>query len=144
MSKNSWEKEKKMILLVEDNEEYRELLADYLRDQGYGVVTAIDGMEASQKARRQNFSAIISDLMMPRKDGIRLSQEIIKFSETPILLMTGEMDKYKYGLDTLPNVTLIQKPFKRELLKILIEKMTSVDVKKASKKVTKKMTKKAS
>lgn len=113
----------KIILLVEDDLNYRELLTTYLEEQGYVVVTASDGMEASQKARLQEFSVIISDLNMPRKNGVKFSLEITRRSDIPIILMTGEMSNYKLGLEGLPNVVVLEKPFKREVLKILIEKL---------------------
>jgi DNA-binding response OmpR family regulator len=119
LNKNS----QKKILLVDDDTALREPLSDYLQEQGYIVITAADGMEASQKMRLQDFSIVISDLNMPRKNGVKLSLEVSKRSEVPIILMTGEMSNFKLGLEGLPNVMVLEKPFKREILKVLIEKL---------------------
>lgn len=62
------------VLLVEDNHEVREGLARVLRRSGYDVATAENGLDALAKLEGGEFRAVISDIMMPVMDGIRLYQ----------------------------------------------------------------------
>src|SRR3972149_2856315 len=62
------------VLLVEDNHEVREGLARVLRRSGFEVATAENGLEALAKLEGGQFRAVISDIMMPVMDGIRLYQ----------------------------------------------------------------------
>lgn len=60
------------ILLVEDNHEVRGGLARVLRQEGFEVVTAENGLDALAKLETATFRAIICDIMMPVMDGIRM------------------------------------------------------------------------
>lgn len=60
------------ILLVDDNHEVREGLARVLRRSGFAVVTAENGLEALEKLEGTEYRVVISDIMMPVMDGIRL------------------------------------------------------------------------
>ena len=64
------------VLLVEDNHDVREGLARVLRRSGYHVATAENGLDALAKLEGGRFGAVISDIMMPVMDGIRLYQVI--------------------------------------------------------------------
>ncbi|MFN7134287.1 MAG: response regulator [Myxococcales bacterium] len=57
------------VLVVDDNEDVREVLAQILESDGYDVVTAADGLEALQEVARQQVCVIVLDLSMPRLDG---------------------------------------------------------------------------
>lgn len=57
------------MLVVDDVEDNRELLATVLRDEGFVVTTAADGVEALEVAARERPSVILMDLAMPRMDG---------------------------------------------------------------------------
>lgn len=62
------------VLLVEDNHDVREGLARVLRQSGFQVVTAENGLEALAQLEGGSFQAVVSDIMMPVMDGIRLYQ----------------------------------------------------------------------
>src|SRR3989304_5400535 len=64
------------ILLVDDNKENLYMLGTLLRDNGYEVEFAADGLEALEKALQDEFDMIISDIMMPRMDGVQLCRKI--------------------------------------------------------------------
>ena len=64
------------ILLVDDNKENLYMLGTLLRDNGYEVEFAADGLEALEKALQDEFDMIISDIMMPRMDGFQLCRKI--------------------------------------------------------------------
>ncbi len=82
----------KKILIVEDNEDLRNLIADFLSDQ-YEVTQAIDGIHALQFISDIDFDMIISDIMMPNKDGISLCNDVkgdINTSHIPFILLTAK------------------------------------------------------
>lgn len=83
--------EKKRILVVEDNDDLRALLADFLSEQ-YEVHTAADGREASVFLEKSETDLIISDIMMPVKDGVALCREVkenMATSHIPFILLTA-------------------------------------------------------
>ena len=87
------------VLLVDDNDDTRELYAEYLDHMGYRVEQASDGSQALDRARRLHLPAVIVlDLEMPQMDGIEVARRL-KHDQTtraiPILVLTG------YGLRTI-------------------------------------------
>lgn len=83
---------KRRILIVEDNADLLKLIADYF-SVDYEIVTALDGVEASEKLAETEIDLIISDIMMPRKDGITFCQEVKSNMETshiPVILLTAK------------------------------------------------------
>jgi len=117
------QKNGKSILVVDDNEDIRTLLADHLNEDGYNVVQAKDGNEALLKLKNQSFSLIITDLNMPRLDGIKLTNEVIAMGETPVLLITGELENFETRLKALKNIMLLPKPFRPEIVSMLVNKI---------------------
>lgn len=80
------------ILIVEDHPDSRDLLALYLRMQGYTVYTAEDGREGLKLIQLDCPDLIITDLSMPHLDGIGLIKRVRQIPEcriTPILVMTA-------------------------------------------------------
>ena len=65
----------KKALIVDDNEQNLYLLQTMLKGQGYNVLTAADGVEALEQARRDSPDIIISDILMPVMDGFALCRE---------------------------------------------------------------------
>src|SRR5689334_4680263 len=65
-----------MILIVEDDPALREALADLLRDEGYGVVTAADGAAGIAAIEASPPALVISDVRMPRLDGLGLVSRV--------------------------------------------------------------------
>jgi DNA-binding response OmpR family regulator len=84
------------LLLVEDDVTLRETLALNLRNAGYEVVTAGDGVAALEAARQREPDLVLLDLMLPELDGLSVCRSIREFSQTPIIILTartGELDK---------------------------------------------------
>jgi len=81
----------KRILVVEDNTTYRKMLKIRLKSEGYKIITAENGLEGLDKARREKPDLIILDLMLPRIDGHQVCR-FIKFDknirDTPIVVLT--------------------------------------------------------
>ena len=83
--------EKARILVVDDEESLREICQDALKDEGYQVLQAEDGVQAQeQMIRHQDIDLIISDLRMPRLGGLELLQYIAEHNlDIDFLVMTG-------------------------------------------------------
>lgn len=116
---------KKRILLVEDSRTTRALEESILSTAGYEVVTATDGVEALQQLEAGDIDALISDVEMPRMDGIRLTETIRRvdrWRRLPVLLVTSlanEADRLR-GLEAGANAYLVKSAFEQsELLETL-------------------------
>jgi two-component system chemotaxis response regulator CheY len=86
------------ILTVDDSTSMRQMVRATLQSAGYGVVEAADGEEALQYARTRSVDLVISDVNMPRMDGIRLVSELRSlpaYRLTPMLLLTTESSQEK-------------------------------------------------
>lgn len=78
------------LLLVEDERPFRELLESFLRSRGYSVETVTDGQSAVRSLQAQRFDLIITDLCMPRFDGMELLTHMRKSNcHVPIIAMSG-------------------------------------------------------
>src|SRR5687767_1330142 len=78
------------ILVVEDDPDNRELLAEALTKAGYDVLVAHSGEEALRKAEAQTFRLILSDIQMGAVSGMELLKWFRKeFSDTPVILLTA-------------------------------------------------------
>ena len=90
----------------------QKLLAYPLRKEGYQVVPALDGMEALERLREDNFDLVVLDVMLPRRDGFDVCRQIRSHSTVPIIMLTAkaeEIDKV-LGLE-LGADDYITKPF---------------------------------
>ena len=112
------------ILVAEDEEKLREVLADYFRSKGDECFLAENGEKALEMAQEQEFDAILLDIMMPGLDGFSVCRSLRRGSEVPILFLTAlsdETDKlygYELGADDY-----ITKPF---TLSVLYAKITAL------------------
>ncbi|HEY5541934.1 MAG TPA: response regulator, partial [Candidatus Binatia bacterium] len=78
------------ILIVEDHDELRDHLGKLYEAEGYSVVKAATGEEAKERLREQKFAIVVSDVQMPKMDGIELTRHIRdRYSDTDIILITG-------------------------------------------------------
>ncbi len=82
------------ILYVEDEDEIREMLKDVLQEDFKRFVTARDGREGLSKFKESRFDIVITDIEMPKMDGLELAKEIRAISkETPVILLTAYSEK---------------------------------------------------
>ncbi|WP_294485821.1 response regulator transcription factor [uncultured Mailhella sp.] len=111
-----------VILVVEDDDDIRELVAFSLEEEGYHVEQAADGLRGQEMAETLRPDLIILDLMLPGRDGLSVCRELNKHAAEsmpcPILMLTArgeEMDRiigFEYGADDY-----VVKPFNiRELM----------------------------
>ena len=101
------------ILLVEDDKEINDLVAEYLIRENFVVISCYDGLQAYDEYKNNEIDLIISDIMMPKLDGFALAERIRKVDkETPIMFLTAKDDKLskQYGY-TLGIDDYITKPF---------------------------------
>lgn len=85
---------KKKILIVEDNVDLQKIIVDFLSDE-FQVISCGNGIEALSLIEKSDFDIIVSDIMMPQKDGISLCNDIksnIKTSHIPVVLLTAKTD----------------------------------------------------
>ena len=85
------------ILLVDDNEDYLMLLKDLFYSNGYSVFAATNGLEACDILDSTDIDLIISDIKMPKYDGIRLhafARETEKYCNTKFIFISGYKDVY--------------------------------------------------
>lgn len=82
------------ILVVDDEENIREVIREYAEFEGHEVDEACNGMEAVEKAKEKDYDIIIMDIMMPRLDGYLACKEIRKFKQTPVLMLSARGEEY--------------------------------------------------
>ncbi|HLP76337.1 MAG TPA: response regulator transcription factor [Candidatus Paceibacterota bacterium] len=100
------------LLIVEDEPDLLNSLAQAFREEGYAVDTAADGEEGLYKAESWDYDAIVLDVMLPKLDGWGVMQKLRKSRKTPVLMLTARdqtRDRVR-GLDTGADDYLI-KPF---------------------------------
>jgi two-component system response regulator MtrA len=80
------------ILLVEDDPSIREITAIGLRNAGFAVTTAADGVEGLDRFRGEPFDLALLDVMLPRMDGLDVARAIRRTSTMPIVMLTARGD----------------------------------------------------
>ncbi|MBW8183428.1 response regulator [Shewanella nanhaiensis] len=88
--------ELKKILVVEDNQIYRNMLVNILKKEQFNVDAADDGLHALKKIKQNNYSLVLMDLFMPNLDGINTTIQIKSASggkKLPIIALTGNKNK---------------------------------------------------
>ncbi len=126
------------ILIADDEERWRRLVGDFLRNEGYRVIEASNGQEAVDMVKNDSdICLVILDIMMPVMDGVQACQTIRGFSQLPIIMLTAKSDEdsevmgFVCGADEY-----ISKPVKfpvfiarvKALLKRSVSVHTTVDV----------------
>ncbi len=122
--------EKLDLLIIEDNEEMREYIRYCIGDSQYNISEASNGEEGIQKAQILIPDLIISDIMMPKKDGFEVTQAIrenISTSHIPLILLTAKtslesrLKGFQRGADAY-----LTKPFSPQELSIRIQKLIEI------------------
>lgn len=107
------------ILFVEDEKDLTLIVADTLREQGYDIITAADGIDGLEKFKAETADIVVADVMMPKMDGFTMAKEIRKLSPTvPLLFLTAKstIDDVEEGFEIGAN-DYLKKPFElRELI----------------------------
>ncbi len=106
------------ILVIDDDERIRELVAEYLSTRGFSVDTAQDGESGLARLQGAGYDLVVLDVMMPGRDGFEVVREIRRDSRVPIIMLTARGDETDriVGLE-LGADDYLPKPFNpRELL----------------------------
>src|SRR3954463_16540462 len=115
------------ILTVDDSTSMRQMVKATLQSAGYGVVEAADGQEALEFARANAVDLVISDVNMPRMDGITLVSQLRSlpgYRLTPLLLLTTESSQEKKQEGKRAGATgWIVKPFNPAQLLTTLDKL---------------------
>lgn len=100
------------ILVVDDNPSIRELIGLFLKDEGFDIYEASDGVEALSKLETIKVDMVILDVMMPNMDGWELCSELRKYYDIPLLMLTvnGETSQKVKGFQLGTDDYLV-KPF---------------------------------
>ena len=78
------------ILIADDEKEIRELLRLYLENEHYQIIEAEDGQQALDVLRREHIDLCLLDIMMPKVDGYHVLQELRKFSNIPVMILSAK------------------------------------------------------
>jgi CheY-like chemotaxis protein len=106
------------VLIVDDEPDVRRILLDVLRDEGYQVITAEDGSRALELAANYHPDIVLSDVAMPRLDGVTLAHRLAHWNPPiPVVLMSAAHSR---GVGTMP---FIAKPFDLDDMLDMIETM---------------------
>ena len=101
------------ILIIEDEKKLVDILVTALKNERYSTDVAYDGEEGLEKAMKNNYSMIILDIMLPKKDGLTLCRELRSHEiHTPIIMLTarGNPEDRVIGLDAGADDYMV-KPF---------------------------------
>jgi len=117
----------KTILIVDDSASVRQVVGIALKGAGYEVVEGVDGADALAKLDGSKFHLIISDVNMPRMDGITFVREAKKlpaYKFTPIIMLTTESQEGKKQEGQAAGAKAwVVKPFKPEQMLSAVSKL---------------------
>jgi two-component system chemotaxis response regulator CheY len=118
---------KRMVLVVDDAVTMRKMVSFTLRGSGYQTVEAGDGVEALSLMGAQAVDLIITDVNMPRMDGIEFTRQArvaLRGRSVPILILTTESDTEKKNQARSAGATgWIVKPFQQEQLLAIVTRV---------------------
>ena len=118
------------VLIVDDEQDVAVALEEFLRMEGYDVYSTTSPLEALEMIKKQKYHIVLSDIMMPKMDGIEFLAQVKQYDAlTQVIIMTGysTMDKTMRCLEAGAN-DYILKPFKNlselaEIIKLSEDKL---------------------
>jgi CheY-like chemotaxis protein len=113
------------VLVVDDQKSIRELVMALLSREGHQCINAGNGVEALNEVIRHKCDVVITDIVMPKKDGITLTKELLTlYPKLPILVMTGYTKEYPTGLAIAAGARdFVGKPFGNDEFILRFNKM---------------------
>ncbi len=117
------------ILFVDDEENIRDLFEEYFKSE-FDVILADNGQTALEIASSQNFDLIISDISLPKLNGVQFIKKLrFEGNLTPIIVITGDSD-IQLAIDVfrLGAVDFFLKPFRMEALRVRIQKYENAEL----------------
>ncbi len=110
-------KEKKIILVIEDEEVMRNLITDILEKNGYSVVCCADGSDGIREFKKGQFDVVITDMVMPKVDGMETIIMLKKIDpDVQIVAVSGASNKESLlrAADIFEACIALGKPFTKE------------------------------
>lgn len=100
------------LLIVDDEEDIREVVREYAEMNGYEADEAQDGFEAIDLVKEKKYDCVILDVMMPKLDGFTACREIKKIRDIPVIMLSARQEEYDklFGFD-LGADDYVTKPF---------------------------------
>ncbi len=116
--------ERTTVLLVDDNERFRESLAELLGSSGVEICEAATGADALCVAKRRALDLAILDLNLPDTTGVQVYSEILAMRPTPCIFMTAEAEAplVEEALEMHP-LELLRKPFELRAFRELVRRV---------------------
>ena len=82
------------ILVVDDETNIRRVVREYAEFEGHEVFEAVDGMDAVEMVKNNNYDVIVMDVMMPKLDGFSTCKEIRKYKTIPVIMLSARGEEY--------------------------------------------------
>ncbi len=116
------------VLIVDDEAHIRQLIRRFLSKEGYGIFDAEDGVEAYKIYKEEKPDIILSDINMPRMNGLELLEKIRKEDNNTVVVITTSMDAAEYTLKALRRRAndYIGKPFTKSDIVALMKKYSTI------------------
>jgi len=139
---------KKIILVIDDEQDVRKYLTMALEDAGFNVVTACNGFEGMDKVKEKTPDLISLDLVMPKRSGAKFYRDLMKnkqFSKIPIIIVTGHA-RDEFGKADLKELTMsgpgiyLEKPVKPDNYIAAVKKLIGMDASEDEKEIADKVT----
>lgn len=118
---------KHKILILEDNESVLTLLQDLLVKYELECVT--NGLKGLDAFKENHFKFVISDIKMPKLNGIEFAMRLRQISKIPILFISGSSFEYRDEINLISNCLYLNKPFKVDEFYIKIKEIESLIIK---------------
>ena len=114
------------ILVVDDEPLIRDLLRDILKEEGYEVSIAMEGLSALKKVKREETDLVITDVKMPGLDGIKLLKEIKEVSPSTLVIVITGYGTIENAVEAMKEgaYDYITKPITNEQLKLILQKIS--------------------
>ncbi len=113
-----------VLLIVDDEADLRETLAEYFTENGYSVLTAADGLDAKKILVTQKVNLVLTDINMPNMNGVDLLKFAKALPDSPkVIVFSGYSDFSKEQIEKLGAAALLNKPFNLEDLADQISKI---------------------
>ena len=120
---------RKQALIVDDCETTRRMVSMYLKSAGFSTVQAENGLDALEKLAQESVDLVVTDLNMPRMDGLALTKSIrseIRYAGMPIVMLTTEGDQLERDKGLEAGVSVyITKPVTQKRLSDVAKSLTT-------------------
>jgi DNA-binding response OmpR family regulator len=116
----------KKILFIDDQEDIQEIVSDFLRNSGYEVYCASSVREAGLKLKKRVFNLVITDLLLPSRNGFEFIKTLRQENDLPVIIVTGGAAQTEHAQEIKllkeQNYPCLQKPFSKNMLAAAVEK----------------------